>query len=332
VLCHDPEVIMPATIFRPLLIAIGAALGLAATAAQAAWPERPVTVMVPFTAGGITDVLARLMAERLQEALKEPFIVENAPGAAGVIAAERVLKAAPDGYTLLFTPVFQITMAPFTTAATFDPVRDFKPVTIVGTSPFVVTVGAAVPATTLPAFIAYAKARPGQIPFGSAGTGSLSHVSSAIFLKSAGLDMVHVPYRGLGSAFTDLIAGHISMVMATPVELKSYLDSGKIRPLAVTATTRSKQLPDVPTVSETLPSPPSITLNGLVAPRRTPQEIVDTLAREIIAAEKTPAFQERLVRIGVDPIVATPKEFAEIIAADTARWRDIVRELDLKPH
>jgi tripartite-type tricarboxylate transporter receptor subunit TctC len=205
-------------------------------------------------------------------------------------------------------------------------------VSIVGTSPFVVTVGAAVPATTLPAFIAYVKARAGQIPFGSAGTGSLSHVSSAIFLKSAGLDMVHVPYRGLGSAFTDLIAGHVSMVMATPVELKSYLDSGKIRPLAVTATTRSKQLPDVPTVAETLPSPPSITLNGLVAPGRTPQEIVDTLAREIIAAEKTPAFQERLVRIGVDPIVATPQEFAEIIAADTARWRDIVRELDLKPH
>jgi tripartite-type tricarboxylate transporter receptor subunit TctC len=326
---------MPAKI-RTVLVAIAAMLGtlsgVAATTVQAAWPQRPVTVMVPFTAGGITDVLARLMAERLQEALKQPFIVENAPGAAGVIAAERVLKAAPDGYTLLFTPVFQITMAPFTTAATFDPVKDFKPVAIVGTSPFVVTVGAAVPATTLSAFIAYVKARPGEVPFGSAGTGSLSHVSSALFLKSAGLDMVHVPYRGLGAAFTDLIAGHVSMVMATPVELKSYLDSGKIRPLAVTATTRSKQLPDVPTVSETLPSPPSITLNGLVAPARTPQAIIDTLAREIIAAEKTPSFQERLVRLGVDPIVATPQEFAEIIAADTARWRDIVRELDLKPH
>jgi tripartite-type tricarboxylate transporter receptor subunit TctC len=326
---------MPATI-RTVLVAIAVMLGtlsgLAATTVQPAWPQRPVTVMVPFTAGGITDVLARLMAERLQEALKQPFIVENAPGAAGVIAAERVLKAAPDGYTLLFTPVFQITMAPFTTAATFDPVKDFKPVAIVGTSPFVVTVGAAVPATTLSAFIAYVKARPGEVPFGSAGTGSLSHVSSALFLKSAGLDMVHVPYRGLGAAFTDLIAGHVSMVMATPVELKSYLDSGKIRPLAVTATTRSKQLPDVPTVSETLPSPPSITLNGLVAPARTPQAIIDTLAREIIAAEKTPSFQERLVRLGVDPIVATPQEFAEIIAADTARWRDIVRELDLKPH
>jgi tripartite-type tricarboxylate transporter receptor subunit TctC len=326
---------MPAriqTVLVAMVVTLGAALGPAVTASQAAWPERPVTVMVPFTAGGITDVLARLTAERLQEALKQPFIVENAPGAAGVIAAERVLKAAPDGYTLLFTPVFQITMAPFTTAATFDPVKDFKPVTIVGTSPFVVTVGAAVPATTLSAFIAYVKARPGDVPFGSAGTGSLSHVSSALFLKSAGLDMVHVPYRGLGAAFTDLFAGHVSMVMATPVELKSYLDSGKIRPLAVTATTRSKQLPGVPTVAETLPSPPSITLNGLVAPGRAPQVIVDTLAREIIAAEKTPAFQERLVRLGVDPIVATPAEFAEIIAADTARWRDIVRELDLKPH
>jgi tripartite-type tricarboxylate transporter receptor subunit TctC len=191
---------MPATMIRALLVAVGTVLGAmsgcAATAARAAWPERPVTVMVPFTAGGITDVLARLMAERLQETLKQPFIVENAPGAAGVIAAERMLKAAPDGYTLLFTPVFQITMAPFTTAATFDPVKDFKPVTIVGTSPFVVTVGAAVPATTLSAFIAYVKARPGEVPFGSAGTGSLSHVSAAISSRAPASTWCTCPIAG----------------------------------------------------------------------------------------------------------------------------------------
>jgi tripartite-type tricarboxylate transporter receptor subunit TctC len=315
-------------LIRPALVALSVVL---ATAAQAAWPERPVTVVVPFTAGGITDVLARLMSERLREALKQPFIVENAPGAAGVIAAERVLKAAPDGYTLLFTPIFQITMAPYTTNATFDPRKDFKPITAVGASPFIVTVGAAMPVHTLAEFIAYVKAKPGKITFASASTGSLSHVTSAAFLKSAGLDMIHVPYRGLGVAFTDLLAGHVAMVSATPVELKSYLDSGKIKPLAVTAATRSRQLPDVPTVGETLKSPPVITYNGLLAPARTPQDIVDLLAREIVAAEMSPDFQDRLVRVGVDPIAVTPAEFAAIIADDTERWLDVVRDLNLKP-
>jgi tripartite-type tricarboxylate transporter receptor subunit TctC len=307
-----------------------AASTVLATATHAAWPERPVTVVVPFTAGGITDVLARLMSERLRDALKEPFIVENTPGAAGVIAAERVLKAAPDGYTLLFTPIFQITMAHYTTHATFD-LKDFKPITAVGASPFIFTVGAQIPAHTLAEFITYVKTEPGKMTYASAGTGSLSHVTSAAFLKSAGLDMIHVPYRGLGAAFTDLLAGHVAMVSATPVELKSYLDSGKIRPLAVTAAARSKQLPDVPTVGETLKSKPVITYNGLLAPGRTPQGIVDLLAHEIVAAEMNEDFQHRLVSLGVDPIAITPAEFVAIIAEDTERWLDVVRELNLKP-
>jgi tripartite-type tricarboxylate transporter receptor subunit TctC len=318
---------------RRVLVVSGVFFATAAhaTMANAAWPERPVTVMVPFTAGGITDVLARLVSERLQDALKQPFVVENVPGAAGIIAAERVLRAPPDGYTLLFTPIFQITMAPFTNNVTFDPVKDFKPVAPVGASPFVVTVGASVPANTLAEFIAYVKPQPGMVTFGSAGSGSLTHVSSAVFLKSAGLDMIHVPYRGLGQAFTDLLAGHVAMVSVTPVELKPYLDSRKVKPLAVTSATRSKQLPNVPTVGETLKSPPVVTYNGLLAPGRTPQDIVDTLAREIVAAEMSPEFQERLVRVGVDPVIATPAEFARIIAEDTERWRDTVRDLNLKP-
>jgi tripartite-type tricarboxylate transporter receptor subunit TctC len=321
------EVIMLRSI-RSALVGAGVML---ATAAQAAWPERPVTMLVPFTAGGITDVLARLAAERLRDALKQPFIVENMPGAAGIIAAERVLKAPPDGYTLLFTPIFQITMAPFTNNVTFDPVKDFKPIAPVGASPFAITVGASVPANTLAEFIAYVKPQPGMVTFASAGSGSLSHVSSAVFLKSAGLAMIHVPYRGLGQAFTDLLAGHVAMLSATPVELNPYLNSGKVKPLAVTGATRSKQLPNVPTIGETLKGPPVVTYNGLLAPGRTPQDIVDIIAREIVAAEMSPDFQERLARIGVDPIVATPAEFAKIIAADTERWRDIVRDLDLKP-
>jgi tripartite-type tricarboxylate transporter receptor subunit TctC len=310
--------------------ALAAALTWAG-AAQAAWPERPVTLVVPFTAGGISDVLARATAERLQTALKQPFIVENLPGGAGVLAADHVLRAKPDGYTLLFTPIFQITMAPFTHKVTFDPVKDFSPVAAIAASPFVIAVGPDVPANNLAEFITYVKARPGKVTFGSAGPGSMTHLSSAIFLKSAGLDMVHVPYKGVGQAFTDLLGGQIAMLSASPVEVKPYLNSGKMKALAVTGSTRSKQLPGVPTIAETVKSPPVITINGLVASAKVPQEVTDTLSRVIMAAEKTPDFVERIDRLGAEPIVSTPAQFAKIIADDTALWRDTVRDLGLKP-
>jgi tripartite-type tricarboxylate transporter receptor subunit TctC len=312
---------------RPAIVA--AALALAAPA-QAAWPERPVTIIVPFTAGGITDLLARALAERLQTALKEPFLVEDLPGGAGVVAADHVLRAQPDGYTLLFTPIFQITMAPFTHAVKFDPVRDFKPIAAVASSPFVITVGTSVPPGDLAAFIAYVKAQPGKLTYGTAGSGSLTHVSSAVFLKSAGLDMIQVPYKGLGQAFTDLLGGQIAMMSASPVEVKPYLDSGKIRPLAVTGATRSKQLPGVPAIAETIKSPPVITINGLVAAAQVPQEVIDTLSRAIVAAEQSPDFVARIDKLGAEPMVTTPAEFAKIVADDTALWRDAVRDLGLK--
>jgi tripartite-type tricarboxylate transporter receptor subunit TctC len=306
-----------------------ASLGLA-TVANAAWPERPVTVIVPFAAGGIADVVARLTADQLQAAFKQTFLVENQSGGAGIIAADRVAKARPDGYTLLSTPIFQITMAPFTHTVTFDPIKDFKPIAAIAGSPFVITVGGSFPANTLADFIAYVKANPGQLTFGSAGTGSLTHVSSAVFLKSAGLDMVHVPYRGVAPAFTDLLAGHIAMLSASPVELKPYLESGKVKPLAVTSAARSRQLPNVSTIAETLKSPPVVTYNGLLAPARTPDDIVAAILRELKAPDKSAAFQERLAKVGAEPIVSTPEEFARIIAADTDQWREIVRGLNLR--
>jgi tripartite-type tricarboxylate transporter receptor subunit TctC len=297
--------------------------------AKAAWPERPVVVVVPFAAGGIADVIARLAAEQLRAAFKQSFVVENQPGGAGIIAAERVAKARPDGYTLLSTPIFQITMAQFTHRVTFDPVKDFKPIAGIAASPFAITVGGLFPANTLPEFIAYVKARPGQLTFGSAGTGSLTHVSSAVFLRSAGLDMVHVPYRGVAPAFTDLIAGHIDMLSASPVELKPYLDSGKVKALAVTSAERSGQLPQIPTIAETLKSPPVVTYNGLLAPAQTPDEIVSAIVRALNAPATAAGFRALLAEVGADPIVGTPEQFARIIAADTEQWRSIVRDLNL---
>jgi len=315
---------------RAIRRAILLAAMMAAGAAQAAWPERPVVMVVPFTAGGITDVLARITAERLQASFKRTVVVENEPGGAGVIAAQRVARAPPDGYTLIFCPSFLVTMAPFTHKVDFDPTKDFRPISIVAESPFVITAGGAVPANTLSEFVAYVKSRPGQQTFGSAGPGSLTHISSALFLKSAGLDMIHVPYKGIAPAFSDLLAGHIDMLSATPVELKPYLESGKVKPLAVTGSGRSKLLPSVPAIIETLASPPVVTTNGLLAPGRTPDHVVEVITRAITAAEKSRDFQERLTRIGVEPVINTPEEFATVIAADTRRWRDIVGELGLK--
>jgi len=316
---------------RRAVVASVVGIGIAGSA-QAAWPERTVTLIVPFTAGGITDVLSRVLAQRLQDSLGQPFIVENMPGGAGVVAADHVLRAQPDGYTLLFTPVFQITMAPFThTTVKFDPVKDFKPIGAVAQSPFAITVGADLPVSNLAEFIAYVKAKPGQIPYASAGTGSLSHVASAVFLKSAGLDMIHVPYKGLGEAFAGVLGGQTTMVSASPVELKPYLNSGKVKILAVSSAKPSKQLPGVPTILETIKSPPVITINSLLASAKVSDEVVNILSREIIAAEKTPEFVDRIEKIGAEPLMNTPAEFAKIIAADTELWRTTVNDLGLKP-
>jgi tripartite-type tricarboxylate transporter receptor subunit TctC len=301
-----------------------------ASVAQAAWPERPVHVVVPFAAGGITDVIARIMAERLQNAFKQAFVVENEPGAAGTLAAQRLARARPDGYMLMSCPVSQITITPFTHKVAFDPTKDFTPISIMAMSPFVLTVQSGFPANTLGEFISYVKSKPGQLTYGSAGPGSLSHLASAVFLKNAGLDMIHVPYKGLAPAFTDLLAGHINLLSATPVETKAYLASGNVKFLAISSAERSPQFPEVPTIGETLKSPPVITIHGLLAPARTPRDIVDAVGREVAAAENTPEFRERLLKIGVEPAINTPEEFATIIAAETARWREVVRDLGLQ--
>lgn len=286
----------------------------AAGATGAAWPERTVTLVVPFAAGGITDILARLTAERLHGALKQTFIVENMLGAAGILAADRIAKAPPDGYLLLFTPIFQITMAPFTNTVSFDPVKDFKPIAAVAATPFILTVGAAFSANTLAELIAHVKKEPGKIPFASAGNGNLTHVSSSVFLKSAGLDMIHAPYRGVGPAFNDLFAGHVAMLSASPVEIKPFLVSGKVKPLAVTSAERAQQIPNLPAIAETIKSSLVVTYNGLLAPGRTPQAIIETISRELIAAEQSPEFCERLGKLGVEPVANTPEQFAKLIA------------------
>jgi tripartite-type tricarboxylate transporter receptor subunit TctC len=300
-----------------------------ATAANAAWPERPVTLIVPFSAGGITDTLARITAARLQSTLGQAFIVENQAGAAGIIATEHVARSQPDGYTLLFSTITQIAIAPFTNKIAYDPIKDFKPVSIVATSPFVLTIDANFPVKTLPEFISYVKNHPALFTYGTAGAGSLSHISAAVFLKRAGLDMTMVPYHGLAPAFDDLLGGSVQMVSATPVELQPFLHTDKVRLLASSGATRSARLPDVPAIAETIPGHEVITWNGILVPAATPQVVIDTLAREILAAESDKEFTGRLEQIGVDPATVTPDQFQKRIAADMDYWRKVVPEMGL---
>jgi tripartite-type tricarboxylate transporter receptor subunit TctC len=308
-----------------------ALISLVPSVAGAAWPDRSVTLIVPFAPGGITDVLARMTAERLQAAFKQPFVIENVTGAAGVTATQRAARANPDGYTLYFATLSQISISPFTHKLDLDPMKAFKPISIIATTPFVVTVRETFPANSLKEFIDKVKSQPGQFNFASAGVGTLTHLSSAIVLKNAGLDMVHVPYRGVAPAFAALLANQVDMLSASPVELRPHMSAGKLKFLGVTSPQRTKSFPDVPAVAEVLPKAAAVvTWNALLAPAGTPQDIIDALSREIMAAEKSPEFREKLESIGVDPVVHTPEEFAKIIAQDTELWRDIIEALGVK--
>jgi tripartite-type tricarboxylate transporter receptor subunit TctC len=303
---------------------------LAAGSAHAAWPERTVTIVTPYAAGGIADVVARLTAERLQSSLKQNFVVENVTGVGGTSGPERVTKAAPDGYTLMSTPIFQLTTAKFAHDVTFDE-NTFKPISAVASAPFVITVNASFPGKTLTDFIAHVKANPGKLSFGSAGAGSTTHVAAVLVLKAAGLDMVHVPYRGVAPAFTDLLAGHIVMVAGSPVELKPYMESGKLRALAVLDTKPSPFLPGVPLVTDTLKDcPPAVTYNGLLGPKNIPQEVVEVLSREMVAASKSEEYKKRFTNVGLEPLLTTSEEFSQIFVRDAAIWNAIMPTLGLK--
>jgi tripartite-type tricarboxylate transporter receptor subunit TctC len=303
------------------------ACALFSTAANAAWPDRPVTLIVPYAAGGISDVLARLTAEQLQSAFKQTFIVQNEVGAGGIIGTANAAKAKPDGYTLFFGPIALLTLSPLTTKVNYDPDKDFEPVSIVASSPFVVTVNEGFPANTLAEFITEVKKKPGMYTFASAGAGSTTHVASLLFLKSAGLAMIHVPYRGVGPAFTDMFAGNVQMISASPVELVPHLGSKKVKPLGISSKERSRHLPDVPTISETLPTPFVATYNGILAPRDTPHEIVVQISKALTSAVKTPEFSDKLLKVGVEPSGSTPEEMAKTIAADKESWLAVKNDI-----
>lgn len=320
-----------ATFSAPVLAlaALLAALLASSAAIGQSWPQRPVKVVVPFVAGGNTDNQARIVSERLSARLGQPFLVENRVGAGGAVAAEFVAKAPADGYTLFFaaSPQFSLQLVQ---KVNFDPYRDFVPVSIVGTNPFVLGVHVSVPATTLKEFVDYAKARPGKLNYASAGTGTTTHLTGALFLARAGVQMTHIPYKGGAQAVADLVGGQVQMYFGNASELIAHSKGGKITLLGVSSEKRAPQLPEVPAIAESYPGFSAGTWNGYLAPAGTPRPIIERLAREIADIVREPAIAARLDSIGVEPQGNTPAEFAEYLRREAPVWRDAVNAAGIK--
>jgi tripartite-type tricarboxylate transporter receptor subunit TctC len=315
-----------------LHLAAGAAVVPAAS--RVAWaqtyPSRPVRIIVGFPAGNASDIIARLIAQSLSERLSQQFIVENRPGAAGNIGTEVVARAPPDGYTLLMEVVtsnaINATLYP---SLNFNFVRDIAPVASIGSGPYVMVVNPAVPARTIAEFIAYSKANPGKINMASAGTGTGTHVIGEMFKMMAGVDLLHVPYRG--SFITDLLSGQVQVVFGPITQLIEYIRTGKLCALAVTTATRQAMLPDTPTLGEFVPGYEAGVWYGFGAPKNTPTEIIDRLNQEINAALADPKVKARLADLGDTVLSGSPADFGKLIAEDIEKWAKVIRTANIKP-
>jgi tripartite-type tricarboxylate transporter receptor subunit TctC len=308
-----------------------AAAALPQLAAADEYPSRPVRIIAGFAAGGGVDITARLIGQWLNERLGQSFVTENRPGAGGNIGTEAVVNAAPDGYTLLLATVPNAVNASLYEKLNFNFIRDTTPVAGIIRVPMVILLNPSVPAKTVPEFIAYAKANPGKINMASAGNGSAPHMAGELFKMMAGVDLVHIPYRGQGPALTDLLGGDVQVLFATAPGTSDYIKTGKLRALAVTSAVRAELLPELPTVADFVPGYGASQWYGLSAPKNTPGEIVGKLNREINAAIADPRMRERLAAIGGEPLPGSSAEFGRLIAEETEKWTKVVRAAGIKP-
>ena len=315
---------------RGLLTLGGGALALARGGPAWAedWPRRPIRLIVAFVPGGATDVQGRILAERLSAELGQSVVVENRPGASGIIGTEAVARAAPDGYTLLLGSVttHAVNVPLYGARLSYDPVKDFAPVSRVTTGYNMLAVHPAVPARSVPELIALAKARPGALAYGSGGNGTSSHLAGELFRMMAGVDILHVPFRSTAPSTTALTAGQIQMMFDTSVSATPLMREGRVRVLATTAPRRLDSLPDLPTVAETLPGFTMDTWSGLYAPAGTPRAIVERIDAATRAVLAQPEMRRRMADLGAVAFPAGPEEFAAFQAAEIARWTRVVRD------
>jgi tripartite-type tricarboxylate transporter receptor subunit TctC len=290
-----------------------------------AYPTRPVHVIVGFPPGGTADIVARLMGQRLSERLGQPFVIENRPGAGGNIGTEAVVRAPADGYTLLLAATLNTINATLYDKLNYNFIRDIAPVACIIRTPLIMVVNPAVPAKTLPEFIAYAKDNPGKVTMASAGTGTLSHIAGELFKMMTGIDMLHVPYRGGAPALTDLMGGQVQVYLSPLPESISTIKGGKVRALAVTTAGRSEALPDVPTVGDFVAGYEATVWFGIGAPKATPPEIIERLNKEINAILAEPGAKARLADLGGTALVGSPADFGKFIADETEKWAKVIK-------
>jgi tripartite-type tricarboxylate transporter receptor subunit TctC len=295
-----------------------------------AYPSRPVRIIVPFAPAGNIDLIARLIGQWLSERLGQSFVIENRPGAGTNVGTEAVVRAPPDGYTLLQASSASAWNATLYEKLNFNFIRDIAPVAGVIRAPFVMEVNPSVPTKTVPEFIAHAKANPGKISMASAGIGSGPHVTGELFKMMAGVNMVHVPYRGSGPALTDLISGQVQIYFDGLPSSIEYIRTGKLRALAVTTAARSEVLPDIPSLSDFVPGFEASFWAGLGAPRNTPAEIIDRLNKEVNAALVDRKMKTRLADFGGSVLPGTPADFGKLIAEETEKWAKVIRAVNIK--
>jgi tripartite-type tricarboxylate transporter receptor subunit TctC len=294
------------------------------------YPTRPVNVIVPFGAGGVSDILARLLGQKLSERLGRPFIIDNRPGAAGNIATEAVVRAPADGYTLLFVTSSNAINATLYDRLNFDFIRDIAPVGSIARTPGVMEVNPSFPAKTVPEFIAHTKANVGKITMATSGSGSLPHIWGEMFKAMASVEIVPVPYRASPPALTDLMGGQVQVTFDPLPSSLDLIRTGKLRALAVTSAKRLEALPDVPTISESLPGYEGSTWFGFGVPKNTSPEIVDRLNSEINATLTDPGMKARLSDLGAEVLAGSPADFGGLIAEDTEKWRKVIRAANIK--
>jgi tripartite-type tricarboxylate transporter receptor subunit TctC len=296
-----------------------------------AYPTRPVRIIVGFAPGGPSDILARLMGQWLSERLSQPFIIDNRPGASSNLGTEAVVKAPQDGHTLLMVSTTNAINATLYDKLSFDFRRDIAPVAAITREPHVLVVNPSVPAKSVPEFVTYAKANPGKINMASPGKGTGPHMAGELFKTMTGVDMLHVPYRGAGPAYADLLGGQVQVMFPGPASSIGYIRTGQLRVLALTTTTLFDLLPDVPTVGEFVPGYEASAWFGIGAPKGTPAEIIDTLNNEINAGLTSPILKARLADLGGAVLPGSPATFSKLIAEDTEKWAKVIKGANIKP-
>ena len=301
----------------------------APVAAQQAYPSRPVRIISPFAAGGGNDLICRTIAAKLTDSFRQQVIVENRTGANGIIGTEAAARAAPDGHTIVLIPSGHAVNASIRKLP-YDAIRDFTTISMVGSSPLVLAVHPSVPVKNVKELVALVKLRPGQLSYVSAGIGSSGHLGGALFDALTGTKMVHVPYKGMSLALTDLISGQVTMAFATSLSVVPHVQSGRLRALGTTGAQRSPALPDLPTVAATVPGYEASLWYGFVGPARMPADVVRRLNAEIGAILKLPDVRERLTGQGIDIQSSTPEEFAKLLVADLQRWAQVVQRAGIK--